>query len=197
MALFQWGKIQSHFWVSCGSLNLSQYNRVPQTFSYPLVHRLSTILNLVRNSRVLVQNVLLKTQKQSGIYFTADYHIISLFAGKLFFTLTKTIYYIISCTMSTLLLSVSYVMTVHSRGSSPDSSVASHGNSDFQCSWKWRFFLFFFHNLSLQVPSLPFCSDLLVIHLILLKQNPTTKTVFGLFFRHYQLELWACESVTC
>ena len=51
--------------------------------SYPLVLRTSTILNLVvRNPRVFVQKVLLKTQKQSGIYFTAYYHIISLFAGK-------------------------------------------------------------------------------------------------------------------
>ena len=69
------------------------------------------------------------------------------------------------------------------------------------CSKPWKFrlpvllkmaFSFFFHNLSLQEPSFPFCYDLLVIHLILLKQNPT----FGLFFRHYQLEFWAWESVT-
>ena len=58
--------------------------------SYPLVLRTSPILNLVvRNPRVLVQKVLLKTQKQSGIYFTAYYHIISLFAGKLTGLVTK------------------------------------------------------------------------------------------------------------
>ena len=66
-------------------------NRVHQKFSYPLVLWTSTILNLVvRNPRVLVQKVLLKTQKQSGIYFTAYYHIISLFAGKLTGPVTKT-----------------------------------------------------------------------------------------------------------
>ena len=62
-----------------------------QKFSYPLVLRTSTILNLVvRNPRVLVQKVLLKTKKQSGIYFTAYYHIKdSLFAGKLTGLVTK------------------------------------------------------------------------------------------------------------
>ena len=64
--------------------------RVRQKFSYWLVLRTSIILNLVvRNPRVLVQKVLLKTQKQSGIYFTAYYHIISLFAGKLTGLVTK------------------------------------------------------------------------------------------------------------
>ena len=61
-----------------------------QKFSYRLVLPTSTILNLVvRNPRVLVQNVLLKTKKQSGIYFTAYYHMISLFAGKLTGLVTK------------------------------------------------------------------------------------------------------------
>ena len=65
--------------------------RVHQKFSYPLVLQTSNILNLVvRNPRVLVQKVLLKTQKQSGIYFTAYYYIISLFAGKLTGLVTKT-----------------------------------------------------------------------------------------------------------
>ena len=53
---------------------LKSKHRVRQKFSYPLVLRTSTILNLiVRNPRVLVQKVWLKTQKQSGIYFTAYY----------------------------------------------------------------------------------------------------------------------------
>ena len=46
--------------------------RVRQKFSYPLVLRTSTILDLVvRNPRVLVQKALLKTQKQLGINFIA------------------------------------------------------------------------------------------------------------------------------
>ena len=69
---------------------LKSQHRVRLKFSYPLVLRTSTILNLVvRNPRVLVQKVLLKTQKQSGIYFTAYYHIISPFAGKLRGLVTK------------------------------------------------------------------------------------------------------------
>ena len=69
---------------------LKSKHRVRQKFSYPLVLRTSTILNLiVRNPRVLVQKVWLKTQKQSGIYFTAYYHIISPFAGKLTGLVTK------------------------------------------------------------------------------------------------------------
>ena len=98
-------------------------HRVHQKVSYPLVLQTSTILNLVvRNPRGLVQDVLLKTQKQSGIYFTAYYRIISLFAGNLFLTLTQTICNIISCTMSTLVLISSYVMTVHSTVSSLSST---------------------------------------------------------------------------
>ena len=63
---------------------LKSQHRVRQKLSYPLVLRTSTTLNLVvRNPRVLVQKILLKTQKQSVIYFTAYYHIISPFAGKL------------------------------------------------------------------------------------------------------------------
>ena len=69
---------------------LKSKHRVRQKFSYPLVLRTSTILNLiVRNPRVLVQKVWLKTQKQSGIYFTAYYHTISPFAGKLTGLVTK------------------------------------------------------------------------------------------------------------
>ena len=65
-------------------------HRVRQNVSYPVVFLTRTILNLVvRNPKVLVQKVLLKTQKQSGIYFTAYYHIISLFAGKLTGLVTK------------------------------------------------------------------------------------------------------------
>ena len=64
-------------------------------------------------------------------------------------------------------------------------------SSRFICSKPWKFSLpvllklafLFFYNLSLQEPSLPFCYDLLGIHLILLKENPTTKTFFfGLCF---------------
>ena len=75
--------------VYYGELKLQ--HRVCQKLSYPLVRRTSTILNLVvRNPRVLVQKVLLKTKKQSGIYFTAYYHIKhSLFAGKLTGLVTK------------------------------------------------------------------------------------------------------------
>ena len=69
---------------------LKSQHRVRQKRSYPLVLRTSTILNLVvRNPRVLVQKILLKTQKQSVIYFTAYYHIISPFAGKLTCLVTK------------------------------------------------------------------------------------------------------------
>ena len=69
---------------------LSTLHRVREKLSYPLVLWTSTILNLVvRNPGFLVQKVLLKTQKQSGIYFTAYYHIISLFAGKLTGLVTK------------------------------------------------------------------------------------------------------------
>ena len=104
--------------------------RVCRKFSYQLVLWTSTILNLaVRNPRVIVQKVWLKTKKQSGIYFTAYYHIISLFAGKLFLTLTQTIYNIISCTISTLLLVSSYVMTVHSTVSSLLSTRCGSGGS--------------------------------------------------------------------
>ena len=67
---------------NCWRISISG-SRVCQKFCYPLVLWTSTILNLVvRNPRVLGQKVLLKTQKQSGIYFTAYYHIISLFSGK-------------------------------------------------------------------------------------------------------------------
>ena len=61
----------------------------PKTF-LSTYNRTSTILNLVvRSPRVLVQKSLLKTQKQSVIYFTAYYHIISPFAGKLTGLVTK------------------------------------------------------------------------------------------------------------
>ena len=56
-----------------------------QKFSYPLVLRTSTILDLVvRNPRVLVQKVWLKTQKQLGINFIACENIrfSSLFASE-------------------------------------------------------------------------------------------------------------------
>ena len=73
------------------NFTLPNCGRVRQKFSYPLVLRTSTISNLVvRNPRVLVQKVLLKTKKQWGIYFTAYYHIKdSLFAGKLTGLVTK------------------------------------------------------------------------------------------------------------
>ena len=80
----------SIFIVHCSYEIILWFFRVRQKFSYPFVLQTSTILNLVvRNPRVLVQKVLLKTQKQSGIYFTAYYHIISLFAGKLTGLVTK------------------------------------------------------------------------------------------------------------
>ena len=118
---------------------------------------------VVRNPRVLVQNVLLKTQKQSGIYFTTYYHIISLFAGKLFLTVTQTIYNIISCTMSML----SELFLAHKKGN-------VHKNSEVMS-------VFFIDGSYHFMPS--FLNRRLVFMLIKPKQHqPNNEDCFWTFF---------------
>ena len=73
----------------------------------------------------------------------------------------------------------------------PDSSVASHGNSDFQCSWKWRFHFFFIIFLC---KSLPFFSAMTYWWFTwFFWKKPSNKDCFWTFFSALSTRILSLE----